>query len=148
MPSASLEESSLVANTLLTEPRGSVILCTNAIEPGRVSQRFIDEIREALFPAKQSEEAVMGRTLGTGFDLREIMADVAPLVGMGMIVGLLFGAAAARAFRSLLHEVSLVDPGSLLVAAVVLAGAACLATYLPAREVAKIDPARTLHRGT
>ncbi len=27
---------------------------------------------------------------------REIMADVAPLVGMGMIVGLLFGAAAAR----------------------------------------------------
>ncbi len=78
---------------------------------------------------------------------REIMADVAPLVGMGMIVGLLFGAA-ARAFRSLLHEVSLVDPGSLLVAAVVLAGAACLATYLPAREVAKIDPARTLHRGT
>lgn len=79
---------------------------------------------------------------------REIMADVAPLVGMGMIVGLLFGAAAARAFRSLLHEVSLVDPGSLLVAAVVLAGAACLATYLPAREVAKIDPARTLHRGT
>ena len=36
-----------------------------------------DEIREALLPAKHSEEAVLGQTLGTGFDLREIMANVA-----------------------------------------------------------------------
>ena len=79
---------------------------------------------------------------------REIMADVAPLVGIGVVVGLLLGGAIARASRSLLHEVSAVDPGSLLAAALVLVGAACLATYLPSREVARIDPARTLHRET
>ena len=79
---------------------------------------------------------------------REIMADVAPLVAIGVVIGLLLGGATARASRSLLHEVSAIDPGSLLAAGLVLVGAACLATYLPSREVARIDPARTLHRGS
>lgn len=46
--------------------------------------------------------------------------------------------------RSQLFGVSAVDPVALTTAAVTLLGAALLATYLPARKAAKVDPAAVL----
>jgi len=49
-----------------------------------------------------------------------------------------------EASGSFLYEVSPVDPGSFLLASVVLMAAALTAAYLPARRAARVDPAVTL----
>jgi putative ABC transport system permease protein len=66
------------------------------------------------------------------------------LAVMGVGGGLLGAAALARLIRSLLYEVSPLDPTLYAVPAVVLLGVAALASYLPARRATAIDPAAVL----
>jgi hypothetical protein len=66
------------------------------------------------------------------------------LSAAGVIVGLVAAAALARAMSSLLFGVEPLDPAAYLGAVVVILAAAALATYLPARRAAKIDPIETL----
>ena len=65
-------------------------------------------------------------------------------------VGLAGGVAAAwvlsRALESLLYETDARDPLIFVVAAIVLAGVTALASYLPARRAAALDPVRVLNR--
>ena len=66
------------------------------------------------------------------------------LSGMGVVVGLVVAAALARAMSSVLFGVAPLDPGAYIVAIGVILAAAGLASYLPARRAAKIDPMETL----
>ena len=50
----------------------------------------------------------------------------------------------ARLMQSLLFGVSPLDPAAYVVALVVIVVAAALATYVPARRAANIDPIETL----
>jgi len=63
-------------------------------------------------------------------------------------VGLAFGLGGAlgltRFLRSLLFKVSPTDPVTIAAVMLVLAGAAALACYLPARRAAKLDPLAAL----
>ena len=93
-----------------------------------------------------------GREIGIRIALGAQRWDVLALVvGEGMRlagIGVLLGAAGALAttrwLRSELYETSAVDPLTFVLAAVVLTGVGLVATLLPARRAAAIDPARTL----
>jgi ABC-type lipoprotein release transport system permease subunit len=47
-------------------------------------------------------------------------------------------------FESLLYKVSVFNPVALLSTSALLAGTVLLATYLPARRAAQLDPMKTL----
>jgi ABC-type antimicrobial peptide transport system permease subunit len=67
-------------------------------------------------------------------------------VAVGVALGVLVSSASARIIESLLFEVDARDPISYLAAALVLGAAALLATWLPARRAARIDPVRAISR--
>jgi ABC-type antimicrobial peptide transport system permease subunit len=62
----------------------------------------------------------------------------------GLIVGLLLGLAAARLVNRFLYGVDALDPFSFLITIALLALASFLASYVPARRAAKIDPMEAL----
>jgi ABC-type antimicrobial peptide transport system permease subunit len=66
------------------------------------------------------------------------------LVGTGLAIGLGGAAASTRLMQSLLFGISPPDPITFIATPVVLATAALLAGYLPARRALAVDPAETL----
>ncbi|MHC4517055.1 MAG: ABC transporter permease [Planctomycetota bacterium] len=66
------------------------------------------------------------------------------LILLGIFAGLLGGFIASRLMTSLLYEASPADPGMLAVTLSILVATALLASYLPARRAAKIDPMQAL----
>lgn len=62
------------------------------------------------------------------------------LTGIGLLLGLGGALAATRIIRSFLYEVSPTDPLTFACVALLLAGVALLACYLPARRAARTDP--------
>ena len=75
---------------------------------------------------------------------RLVFAQVGGLVGVGVIAGLAGALATSRLLRSLLFEVSAIDPLTLVGVCVLLVAVATLAGYLPARRAARIDPVEAL----
>jgi putative ABC transport system permease protein len=70
----------------------------------------------------------------------------AQLALMGMALGMIAAALAAGAMQSLLFEVRGLDPLTFAVAPLVLAVAALLASYIPARRASRISPLAALNR--
>jgi putative ABC transport system permease protein len=68
------------------------------------------------------------------------------LAAIGISLGIATAAVATRAMSSLLFGVSAVDPVTYAAVAIALGGTAVLASYLPARRAARIDPAEALRR--
>ncbi|MFZ0962004.1 MAG: ABC transporter permease [Terriglobia bacterium] len=66
------------------------------------------------------------------------------LTGIGIVVGLGAAAAVAQLMRTLLFGVSPLDPLSFAAVPLILAAAAALASFLPARRVAAINPVDAL----
>ncbi|HUL80635.1 MAG TPA: ABC transporter permease [Gammaproteobacteria bacterium] len=66
------------------------------------------------------------------------------LSGIGAAMGLVAAAALGRLMSSLLFGISPADPAAYVSALVVVLAAAALASYLPARRAATIDPIETL----
>jgi ABC-type antimicrobial peptide transport system permease subunit len=86
--------------------------------------------------------------LGVRMALGARAADVVRLVARGasvlVLAGLAVGACGAwllgRAMRSLLYGVAPHDPATFLVVAGILAAVAAIASYVPARRAARVDP--------
>jgi ABC-type antimicrobial peptide transport system permease subunit len=68
----------------------------------------------------------------------------AMLAAMGIICGLIAASLLTRAMSTLLFGVSALDPLTYLSVSVALASTAVVASYLPARRAARIDPAEAL----
>jgi predicted permease len=66
------------------------------------------------------------------------------LAGSGVVCGLLVAAGATRLLRSLLFHVSPMDPLTYGCAVLALCGAATLASYLPSRRTASVNPVEAL----
>lgn len=66
------------------------------------------------------------------------------LTGMGAVLGLAAAAAVTQSLRTLLFGVTPLDPVSYLAVPCLLAAAALLASWLPARRAAAINPVETL----
>ena len=67
-------------------------------------------------------------------------------VRLGLAIGLGLALVATRSIRRLLVDVPADDPVTFAVTSGVLAGAALIASYVPARRAARLDPAATLRR--
>ena len=68
------------------------------------------------------------------------------LTAIGLVAGLLGAAGMTRLMAGLLFQVSPFDPKTFLLAPAVLATVAFLASYLPAKRAAKIDPVTALRQ--
>ncbi len=77
---------------------------------------------------------------GTGSVTGMIMGDGIRLAAGGIVLGLGVSLSAARLLAALLYGVSATDPIVFLSIPVVLAATALLASYLPARRAARVDP--------
>jgi ABC-type antimicrobial peptide transport system permease subunit len=66
------------------------------------------------------------------------------LAGIGIAVGMVGSAGFTRLMQSLLFGISPLDPITFAVVPIVLAAAAVLASYLPARRAVSVDPVETL----
>lgn len=66
------------------------------------------------------------------------------LAGAGVLCGFVVALAATRLLGSLLFHVSPMDPVTYISACVALCGAATLASYLPSRRTASVDPVEAL----
>jgi predicted permease len=76
--------------------------------------------------------------------LQMILRQGIRLAALGLVLGVVGVFVAGRALSSLLYQVSLFNPVTLLVTSVLLGGTVLLASYLPARRAAQLDPMRTL----
>jgi putative ABC transport system permease protein len=66
------------------------------------------------------------------------------LIGIGLIAGYALAVATTRVLSSLLYGVEPTEPGAFLIASAVLATISLLASWLPARRAAKVDPVEAL----
>jgi ABC-type antimicrobial peptide transport system permease subunit len=69
-----------------------------------------------------------------------ILKEGAIMLGSGILLGLALAVATGRILSGLLYEVGALDPVAFTVAPLVLALAALVATWLPARRATRISP--------
>jgi putative ABC transport system permease protein len=67
-------------------------------------------------------------------------------VAAGIVVGLAVAVVVAHTLRAMLYGIGPTDPGILLAVPLLLAAAAAVASYFPARRATTVDPAATLLR--
>ena len=72
--------------------------------------------------------------------IRLVLGEGALLAGIGVVIGVAGGAVATRLLRSLLFEIEPGDPRTFVIAAVSMITVALLASFLPARRAARVDP--------
>jgi predicted lysophospholipase L1 biosynthesis ABC-type transport system permease subunit len=92
--------------------------------------------------ACRTPEIGIRKALGAthGDILGMVLREGVMLTLVGLFAGLLLGLAAARLVGSLLYGVRPVDVVSIIVTVVLLGAASLLASYIPARRAAKVDP--------
>jgi ABC-type lipoprotein release transport system permease subunit len=95
---------------------------------------YVARQREREIGVRVALGAAPGRVLG--LMIRQGMTPVA----VGLAVGLAAAAAATRALQALLFEVSATDSVTFAAVPALLAVVALLASYLPARRAARVDP--------
>jgi len=96
--------------------------------------------------ARRTREMGIRMALGADPDgvLRLVMSAAMRMVVAGLVVGVMGALVLTRVMRSLLYQVSPTDPVALATAALLLAGAALLASWLPARAGTRVDPMITM----
>jgi predicted permease len=90
----------------------------------------------------------IGVRLALGARRRQIVTMMlgqgARLLGIGLLVGFAGAIGLSRAMRSVLFEVNATDPATYITVSLLLAGAAIVACWIPARRAARVDPMITL----
>ncbi|HUB80290.1 MAG TPA: ABC transporter permease [Bryobacteraceae bacterium] len=76
--------------------------------------------------------------------LRMVLGEVAILIAAGLTLGLAAALFSTRLLAGFLYRLAPNDPSTLAMACLVLAAAAALAGFLPARRAAKLDPMTAL----
>ncbi|HJR70587.1 MAG TPA: ABC transporter permease [Gammaproteobacteria bacterium] len=76
--------------------------------------------------------------------VRLVLAGSMKVVGLGLAIGFMLSLVAGRAVESFLGDVSAADPIALVAGPLVMIACALVASWLPARRAARIDPMRSL----
>jgi len=131
----STAEASLFSKVLSALSALAVLLAAAGLY-GLVSQTVAERARE------------LGIRVAVGADRRDILALVlrraGTLAAVGAVAGLAGAAAAARMIRAYLFGVQPLDPLFYVAAIALLAAAALVAAWVPARRATRIDPVRVL----
>jgi predicted permease len=92
--------------------------------------------------AQQSKEIGIRIALGASSSevLRGVVGRALALAGIGVIAGLAAALALGRVIRNQLFAVNVFDPVTMITVVAVLIGSAALASLLPARRAAAVDP--------
>jgi putative ABC transport system permease protein len=92
--------------------------------------------------AQRTHEIGVRMALGAGQGqvTRQVVAGSMKLVLIGVAAGLAAAAGLTRFLTSLLYEVRPIDPATFAAVTGVLLGVTLLASYLPARRAARVDP--------
>ena len=95
---------------------------------------------------QRTHEIGIRMTLGAGRSdvLQTVLAQGLKLTAIGLAIGLASALALARLISSFLYDVSPTDPITFACISLLLAGVALLASYIPARRAARIDPTEAL----
>ena len=101
---------------------------------------------KAYSVARRTREIGIRMALGAqrGAVLRMFMREGSIILGCGVVLGLLLAAATGKLLSGMLYEVGALDPLAFITAPLVLAAAALLATWLPARRAMRISPMAAL----
>ena len=75
---------------------------------------------------------------------RLVLGEAAWLVGVGTVLGIICAVIAAMLMRRLLFGVQWWDPPTLVATAFVVATSALVASYIPARRAASVNPIEVL----
>jgi ABC-type antimicrobial peptide transport system permease subunit len=96
--------------------------------------------------ASRTHEIGIRKALGAthGDIMGMVLREGLVLTVVGLMVGLLLGLGVAKVSASLLYGVSPVDPVSIVVTVALLGAASLVASYIPARKAAKVDPMTAL----
>jgi predicted permease len=95
---------------------------------------------------QQRREIGIRMALGasTGDVVSQVLRNAMTLVVAGLAIGMIGAVALTRVMKSLLYEVSPLDPIAITVACVAMIAVGLLAGYLPANRAARVDPVTTL----
>src|SRR5437870_4942371 len=101
---------------------------------------------KAYSVARRTREIGIRMALGAqpGMVLRLIMREGSVMLLSGIALGLLLAAAAGKILSGILYQVSALDPIAFTAARMLLAAAALVATWLPARRAARLNPVEAL----
>jgi ABC-type antimicrobial peptide transport system permease subunit len=96
--------------------------------------------------SRRTREIGIRMALGAGRDdvLRLMLKQGLWLASLGLALGLSATLSLTRLLQTLLHGVSATDPLTFAAVALLLAGVALLACYIPARRATKVDPLTAL----
>jgi putative ABC transport system permease protein len=96
--------------------------------------------------AQRKSEVGIRMALGAqpGAVKRMFVQEGLALTAVGVAVGLAAAAGVSRFLAALLFQVKPLDPATYAATAMILVAAAAMASYLPARRAAKVDPIETL----
>ncbi|MGQ0642012.1 MAG: ABC transporter permease [Gemmatimonadaceae bacterium] len=99
--------------------------------------------------AQRTREIGIRMALGAGRKrvLSLVVREGAILAGVGVLIGIVATLALTRVMRTMLFEVTPSDPWTYAAMVALLAAAALLASLLPARRAAGVDPVIALRRG-
>jgi ABC-type antimicrobial peptide transport system permease subunit len=101
---------------------------------------------KAYSVARRTREIGIRMALGArpGTVLRMFLREGSVMLLCGLVLGLLLAAGTGKILSGLLYEVGALDPIAFTVAPTVLAAAALIATWLPARRATRISPMAAL----
>jgi putative ABC transport system permease protein len=101
---------------------------------------------KAYSVARRTREIGIRMALGAqpGMVLRLILREGSVMLLYGVALGLLLAAGAGKILSGILYQVSALDPIAFTAAPMLLAVAALVATWLPARRAAALDPVEAL----
>jgi predicted permease len=96
--------------------------------------------------SRRTREIGIRMALGAGRHavVRMVLRGSMKVVAIGLAIGLALSLAAGRAIESFLGDVSFADPIALVAAPLVMIACALVASWLPARRAARIDPMKAL----
>jgi predicted permease len=100
----------------------------------------------AFAVSRRTREIGIRMALGAraGQVARLVVGEGMALVAVGAVIGLALALVAARPLRGALYGVAPHDPVALAAVALILGGVAFLASYLPARRAARVEPIEAL----
>jgi predicted permease len=99
--------------------------------------------------AQRTNEIGIRMALGAerGRVLALVLRDAGILAVLGLVLGLAAALAVTRVLRTMLFEVATTDPLTYVAMAAVLGVAVLMASWIPARRAARVDPVIALRRG-